>query len=271
VSASKAIRLSIRFIALGYLGVLVIAPLALIFKDTFKDGLQPVWDALTEVDTLHAAKLTFYALLIAVVCNTLFGIAAALYLARRRGPLPAVIGAFLDLPLALSPVVVGLALVLVFANTGWFGLWLQEHGFTVMFAFPAIAIATAFVSLPFVARELIPVLREIGEEQQQAAATLGATPYQTFRRVTLPAIRPALTYGIVLTAARALGEYGAVAVVSGRIQGQTETLTLVVQRDWENFNQTGAYATSLLLAAIAVIVLIGLTAFKPAHSRQEAS
>jgi len=268
---ARAIRLSVRFVALGYLGLLLIAPLALIFKDTFKDGLRPVWDALTEVDTMHAAKLTLYAVVIAVVCNTLFGIAAALYLSKHKGPLPAMVGALIDLPLALSPVVVGLALVLVFANTGWFGTWLAEHGFTVMFAFPAIAIATAFVSLPFVARELIPVLREIGEEQQQAAATLGATPFQTFWRVTLPAIRPALTYGIVLTAARALGEYGAVAVVSGRIQGQTETLTLIVQRDWENFDQTGAYATSLLLAGFAVIVLIALTLFKPAHSRQEIS
>jgi len=268
---SRVIRLSVRFIALGYLAALLVAPLLLIFKDTFRDGIRPVWDALSDVDTVHAAKLTFYALLIAVVCNTLFGIAAALYLSRHKGALPAVIGALLDLPLALSPVVVGLALVLVFASTGWFGTWLVEHGFTVMFAFPAIAIATAFVSLPFVARELIPVLREIGEEQQQAAATLGATPFQTFMRVTLPAIRPALTYGIVLTAARALGEYGAVAVVSGRIQGQTETLTLVVQRDWDNFNQTGAYATSLLLATMAVIVLIALTLFKPAHERQEAS
>ena len=166
---------------------------------------------------MHAAKLTLYAMLIAVVANTIFGVAIALYLARRRGRLATILGAFIDLPLALSPVVVGLALVLVFANTGWFGTWLADHGFQVMFAFPSIAIATAFVSLPFVARELIPVLREIGEEQQQAAATLGATSMQTFWRITLPAIRPALTYGIVLTAARALGEYGAVAVVSGAI------------------------------------------------------
>jgi sulfate transport system permease protein len=140
-----------------------------------------------------------------------------------------------------------------------------------MFAFPSIAIATAFVSLPFVARELIPVLREIGEEQQQAAATLGATHLQTFWRITLPAIRPALTYGIVLTAARALGEYGAVAVVSGAIVGQTETLTLVVQRDWNNYDQTGAYSTSLLLGAMAIITLVVLNLVKPAHERQEAS
>jgi sulfate transport system permease protein len=267
----RLIRYGVRFLALGYLGALLIAPLALIFKDAFKDGLSPVWSSLSNVDTVHAAKLTLYAMLIAVIANTIFGVAIALYLARRKGFLATILGAFIDLPLALSPVVVGLALLLVFANTGWFGTWFTEHGFQVVFAFPSIAIATAFVSMPFVARELIPVLREIGEEQQQAAATLGATPLQTFWRITLPAIRPALTYGIVLTAARALGEYGAVAVVSGAIQGQSETLTQVVQRDWNNYDQTGAYSTSLFLGALAVIVLIALNLIKPAYERQEAT
>jgi sulfate/thiosulfate transport system permease protein len=268
---ARATRYGIRFLALGYLGALLIAPLALIFKDTFKHGLTPVWDSLSNVDTLHAARLTLYAMLISVVANTIFGLAIALYLARRKGFLATVLGVFVDLPLALSPVVVGLGLVLVFSQTGWFGPWLSAHGFQIMFAFPSIAIATAFVCLPFVARELIPVLREIGEDQQQAAATLGATRLQTFWRITLPAIRPALTYGIVLTAARALGEYGAVAVVSGAIQGQTETLTLVVQRDWNNYDPTGAYSTSLFLGALAVIVLIALNLVKPAHERQEAT
>jgi sulfate transport system permease protein len=268
---ASVLRYGVRFLALGYLAALLLAPLILIFKDTFKDGLTPVWNSLSQADTVHAAKLSLYAMLIAVIANGIFGVAIALYLARRRGVIASLLGIFIDLPLALSPVVVGLGLVLVFANTGWFGTWLTAHGFQVMFAFPSIAIATAFVSLPFVARELIPVLREIGDEQQQAAATLGATRLQTFWRITLPAIRPALTYGIVLTAARALGEYGAVAVVSGAIQGQTETLTLIVQRDWNNFNEPGAYSTSLLLAAIAVVVLIALNFMKPAHERQEAT
>jgi sulfate/thiosulfate transport system permease protein len=267
----NGIKYGVRFLALGYLAALLIAPLALIFKDTFKDGVSPVWTSLSNVDTVHAAKLTLYAMVIAVIANTVFGVAIALYLARRKGVLATILGAFIDLPLALSPVVVGLALLLVFANTGWFGTWFADNGFPVVFAFPSIAIATAFVSLPFVARELIPVLREIGEEQQHAAATLGATQLQTFWRITLPAIRPALTYGIVLTAARALGEYGAVAVVSGAIVGQTETLTLVVQRDWNNYDQPGAYTTSLFLAAMAVIVLIALNLVKPAHERQEAT
>jgi sulfate transport system permease protein len=266
---ADGLRFGVRFLALGYLGVLLIAPLALIFKDTFEHGLTPVWNSLSNVDTVHAAKLTLYATLIAVIANTIFGVAIALYLARRKGVFATILGTFIDLPLALSPVVVGLALMLVFANTGWFGTWFSAHGFQVIFAFPSIAIATAFVSLPFVARELIPVLREIGEDQQQAAATLGATRLQTFWRITLPAIRPGLTYGIVLTAARALGEYGAVAVVSGGIQGQTETLTMMVQRDWTNYDQTGAYATSLFLAAMAIIVLLALSMVKPAHERKE--
>ena len=268
---ANGIRFGVRFLALGYLAALLIAPLVLIFRDTFRHGLAPVWNSLSQVDTVHAAKLSLYAMLIAVIANTVFGVAIALYLSRRKGFIATVLGAFLDLPLALSPVVVGLALLLVFSNTGWFGTWFASHGFQVVFAFPSIAIATAFVCVPFVARELIPVLREIGEEQQQAAATLGATRLQTFWRITLPAIRPALTYGIVLTAARALGEYGAVAVVSGGIQGQTETLTMIVARDWNNFDQTGAYATSLLLAAFAVIVLVALNFVKPAHERQEAT
>ena len=189
---ARVVRLAVRFVALGYLAALLVAPLLPIFKDTFRDGIRPVWDALSDVDTVHAAKLTFYARRSLSSEHALRHRSGA-HLSRPKGALPAVIGALLDLPLALSPVVVGLALVLVFASTGWFGTWLAEHGFTVMFASPAIAIATAFVSLPFVARELIPVLREIGEEQQQAAATLGASPFQTFMRVTLPAIRPALT------------------------------------------------------------------------------
>ena len=198
---ASVLRYSVRFAALGYLAALLLAPLVLIFKDTFKDGIGPVWDSLSQADTVHAAKLSLYAMLIAVIANGIFGVAIALYLARRRGVIASLLGVFIDLPLALSPVVVGLGLVLVFANTGWFGTWLTAHGFQVMFAFPSIAIATAFVSLPFVARELIPVLREIGDEQQQAAATLGATRLQTFWRITLPAIRPALTYGIALVLA----------------------------------------------------------------------
>lgn len=265
-SASR-LRVPIRVLALGYLGLLLLLPLLLVFKRTFEHGVRPVWSALTSHDGLHALQLSLKAVVIATVANTIFGVLLALYLAKRDGPIARAINAIVDLTLALSPVVVGLAITLVFARTGWFGPWLTQHGVQVMFAFPAIALATAFVSLPFVVRELVPVLREIGEEQQQAAATLGATRWQTFRRITLPAIRPALAYGIVLTAARALGEFGAVSVVSGRITGETETMTILVQNRFENFDVPGAYAAALFLAAMAVTTLIAFNLLKPAHER----
>lgn len=264
---ASRLRVPVRVLALGYLAMLLLLPLALVFKRTFEHGVTPVWNALTSPDGLHALQLSLQAVVIATVANTIFGVLLALYLSRRNGIAARLINVVIDLTLALSPVVVGLAITLVFAQTGWFGPWLGAHGIQVMFAFPAIAIATAFVSLPFVVRELVPVLREIGEEQQQAAATLGATSWQTFRRITLPAIRPALAYGIVLTAARALGEFGAVSVVSGRISGETETMTILVQSRFENFDVPGAYAAALFLAAMAVTTLIAFNLFKPTHER----
>ena len=260
-------RIPIRVLALGYLALLLLLPLALVFKRTFEHGLTPVWTALTSPEAVHALQLSLEAVVIATVANTIFGVLLALYLAKRSGLAARLINAVVDLTLALSPVVVGLAITLVFARTGWFGPWLTGHGIQVMFAFPAIAIATAFVSLPFVVRELVPVLREIGDEQQQAAATLGASRWQTFRRITLPAIRPALAYGVVLTAARALGEFGAVSVVSGRISGETETMTILVQNRFENFDVTGSYAAALFLAAMAVTTLVTFNLLRPAHER----
>jgi sulfate transport system permease protein len=173
------------------------------------------------------------------------------------------VNAFVDLPLALSPVVVGLSLFLLYGRGGWFYDFFSHRGIQILFALPSMVLATVFVSMPFVAREVVPTLREIGEEQEQAAHTLGASGWQTFWRVTLPAIRWAVIYGVVLTTARCLGEYGAVAVVSGRIEGKTETATLRVQDQYENFNLAGAYGISLALAAIAVVVLIAMTMLRP--------
>ena len=186
---------------------------------------------------------------------------------RGRIPGKGLLNAFIDLPLALSPVVVGLSLFLLYGRQGWFGTWLTEHGHQVLFATPSIVLATVFVSLPFVAREVIPTLREIGDEQEQAAHTLGANSWQTFRRVTLPSIRWAVIYGVVLTTARCLGEYGAVAVVSGSIQGKTETATLRVQEEYENLHQAGAYGLSLVLAAFAVLVLVVMMLVRPREER----
>ena len=182
---------------------------------------------------------------------------------RRRFPGKGLLNAFIDLPLALSPVVVGLALFLLYGREGWLGGFFDEHGIQFLFALPSMIVATIFVSLPFVAREVIPTLREIGDEQEQAARTLGASGWQTFWRITLPSIRWAVIYGVILTTARCLGEYGAVAVVSGRLQGQTETATLRVQERYESFDLAGAYAIAIVLALIAVAVLVLMTIAKP--------
>src|SRR4029077_17915873 len=182
----------------------------------------------------------------------------ALLLERRRFPGRALLGMIVDLPFAISPVIVGLSLVLVYGRTGWFGNWLSAHGIEVIFSVPGMVIATAVVSLPFVARETIPVLRELGTDSEQAAATLRASGWQTFWRVTLPAIRWGVVYGVVLTTARALGEFGAVSIVSGRIEGKTQTLPLYVQARFENFDITGAYTAAVVLALLAFAQLIAM-------------
>src|SRR6476619_7550809 len=235
----------VRFASLGYLFGLLAAPLGYVFWRTFRHGLGPAWAAVTTPDAVHALKVTLILTAIAVPCNTIFGILAALSIVRYRFPGAGLFNAVVDLPLALSPVVVGLALLILYGRGGWLG----GHG--VVFALPAMVLATIFVSLPFVVREVVPVLREIGTEQEQAAATLGASGWQTFWRITLPSIRWGVVYGIVLTTARAIGEFGAVAVVSGSVIGQTQTLTLTVDSAYTNFNPVGAYAAALELAAIA--------------------
>ena len=260
-------RLALRATALGYLTVILLAPLVMIFYRTFQSGLEPVWQALSDPNTIHAFKITLIATAIAVPLNTVFGILCGLAIVRRRFRGKGLLNAFIDLPLAVSPVVIGLALYLLYGRTGWFGPWLTAHGFQVLFALPAIVLATIFVSVPFVAREVIPTLRELGNEQEQAAATLGANRWQRFWRITLPSIRWAVIYGVVLTTARCLGEYGAVAVVSGRIEGSTETATLRVDDYLQNFNDAGAYAVSLVLATIAVLVLVAMTTIRPREGR----
>ena len=250
-------RYVVRFAALAYVGGLLLAPLAYVFYKTFEHGFWPAWHAVTTPDALHALKVTLILAGIAVPANTIFGVLAGLAIVRYRFPGAGVFNAVVDLPLALSPVVVGLALLLLYGRGGWLG------GHHVVFALPGMVLATMFVSLPFVVREVVPVLREVGTEQEQAAATLGAGGWQTFWRVTWPAIRWATAYGVVLTTARALGEFGAVSVVSGRLTGQTESLTLYVQDRYQAFDDVGAYAASVVLALIAVSTLILMTALKP--------
>src|SRR2546427_2288128 len=250
-------RYVLRIGALGYLAVLLLAPVGLVFYRAFEHGFWPAWHGVTSPDAVHALKLTLVVAAIAVPGNMIFGILCALAIVRYRVPGFGFVNAFVDLPLALSPVVVGLSLLLLYGRGGW----LQGHG--VLFATPGIALATIFVSLPFVVREVVPVLREVGTEQEQAASTLGASGLHTFLRITWPAIRWAVGYGVVLTTARAIGEFGAVSVVSGHIEGRTETLPLYVQSQFEGFDTPGAYAASVVLALIAIATVVGLRAFHP--------
>jgi sulfate transport system permease protein len=254
-----AARLGLRFAALGYLAALLVFPVGLVFWRTFQHGIGPVIDAATTPEALHALWLTIIIALIVVPANTVFGIVCALVIVRDNFRWKGVLNAVIDLPFALSPVVIGLALYLVYARTGWLGEWLVGHGINVIFALPGMILATIFVSLPFVVRETIPVLREVGIEQEEAAWTLGASPLGTFFRVTMPAIRWGVTYGIVLTTARAIGEFGAVSIVSGSIAGRTETLTLHVQNRFQSFDLTGAYTASVELALLALITLLLMT------------
>ncbi len=262
-----AARLGLRGIALGYLLLVLIAPLSMVFWRAFDKGAGHLWHSLTDPNTIHAFKLTLIITAIAVPLNAVFGVVCALAIVRRRFPGAGIVNAIVDLPLALSPVVVGLSLFLLFGRTGWFGPWFQRHGIQMLFALPSMVIATIFVSLPFVAREVVPTLREIGDEQEQAAHTLGAGSWATFWRITLPSIRWAVIYGVVLTTARCFGEYGAVAVVSGHIEGKTETATLLVQDKYENFDLPGAYGVSLVLAFMSVLVLVTMTLLKPKETQ----
>jgi sulfate/thiosulfate transport system permease protein len=260
-------RWAFRLIALTYLAFLLVIPVGLIFWRTFANGIGPVWDALTDSDTLHAFQVTLIVAGTAVVFNTVFGLVASVLIVRHQFRGKAIFNKLIDLPLAVSPVVVGLALTLVYGRNTSIGGWLATHGITVIFALPGMILATCFVSLPLVVRELVPVLEEIGDEQEQAATTLGASSWQTFRRVTLPAIRWGLAYGVVLTLARSLGEFGAVAVVSGRIVGQTQTATLLVEQSFENFDTTKAYSVAFALAALAIVALLLMTLFRPKSER----
>jgi sulfate/thiosulfate transport system permease protein len=256
-------RYGLRTIALAYLLFLLVLPVGLICWTTFQDGLQPVIDALTTPSALHAFKVTAQVAVVSVIANTLFGVGVAVLLVRHEFRGKRVLNLLVDLPIAVSPVVVGLALILVYGRFAPLGGWLADAGIDVIFSLPGMVLATVFVCLPLVVRAVTPVLEEIGIEQEQAAWTLGAKPWQAFRRVTIPAIRWALAYGMVLSLARSLGEYGAVAVVSGRIKDQTQTLTLFVEERFQNFDQQAAYAAAFAMAAVAVLTLLTITLLRP--------
>lgn len=242
-------RYALRTAAVGYVALLIVAPVAMVFYRTFEKGIGTAWDAVTTPPAQHAFYLTVIITLIAVPLNAVFGVLTALLLARGRFPGKGLLSAVVDLPFAVSPVVVGLALILVWGRSGWFA------STDIIFALPGMVLATIFVSLPFVVREVLPVLQEEGTDAEQAAGTLGAGGWATFRRITLPTIRWGLAYGVVLSTARSLGEFGAVSAVSGKVSGRTETLTLFVEDRFQAFDLTGAYAASVVLAALALATL----------------
>jgi sulfate transport system permease protein len=245
-----------RLFTLVYLSLLIVIPVGSVFYRAFQHGLAAAWDAVTTTEATHAFWLTILVVLIAVPLDAAFGVGVALILSRHRFPGAWLLDAFVDIPLALSPVVVGLSLVLVYGRTGWFGNWLAARGIQIIFSVPGIVMASATVALPYVVRAVLPVLLEIGTEQEEAARTLGAGSFATFRRITLPSIRRSLAYGVTLTTARVLGEFGGVLIVSGAIVDKTETMTIFINNAFANLNPTGAYAGAVILALISLGVLL---------------
>ncbi|TAF05991.1 MAG: sulfate ABC transporter permease subunit CysW [Nostocales cyanobacterium] len=243
-------------VAVGYLFLVQYIPAINVFYQAFKKGFGPFFENLSRVDFLHAAWLTLLLAVISLPLNTVFGLCAAWAIARHKFPGRAIVLSIIDLPFSISPVVAGLMIVLLYGRQGWFGPWLQSHDMQIIFAFPGMVLATSFVSMPFVAREVIPVLEEFGKDQEEAAKTLGANEWQTFWRVTLPSIRWGLLYGLILTNARAMGEFGAVSVVSGNIASKTQSLPLFVEDAYKQYETEAAFSAAVLLAFLAVITLV---------------
>ena len=264
VEVSTPTRWLLRCIAIGYVFFLVAWPVSLVARRAFEGGLQNFQDIFTDPVVTEALQLTALVAFWAVVINLVFGVTISILLVRYEFPGKRALSALIDVPLSVSPVVVGLALLLVYnGRTGWFGPGLEDAGLKVIFDSPGMIMATAFVALPLIIREVVPVLQEIGDDQEQAARSLGANSRQTFLRITLPSIKWAVVYGVVLAMARSIGEYGAVKVVSGNITGQTQTATLVVEQKYQNFQQASAYATSFLLAFISIACLVVVAILRP--------
>jgi sulfate/thiosulfate transport system permease protein len=265
VKVSTPVRWLLRLLAVGYVFMLVAWPVSRVVQETFANGLHTLGDAFSDSQVTGALQLTLMVAVWAVVINTVFGVGISLLLVRYEFPGKRVLSALLDVPLSVSPVVVGLAILLVYnGRDGWFGPAFEETtGRPIIFDSPGMIMATCFVALPLVIREVVPVLHEIGDDQEQAARSLGAGGFSTFRRITLPSIKWAVVYGVVLSLARSLGEFGAVKIVSGNITGRTQTATLVVEAKYQNFQQETAYATSFLLIFVSVACLIVVAFLRP--------
>jgi sulfate/thiosulfate transport system permease protein len=258
------VRIGLRALTIGYVFLLVAWPTTMVFKNALADGWSAMADSLTDPSVVHALELTATITVIAVLINLVFGVTISLLLVRYEFWGKRVLSALIDVPLSVSPVVVGLALVLVYnGRTGWFGPTLESLGLQVVFATPGMVMATVFVALPLVIREVVPVLQEIGDDQEQAARSLGASGAQTFWRITLPGIRWAVVYGVVLSLARSLGEFGAVKIVSGNVVDQTQTATLLVEQKYQNFEQASAYSVAAVLAFAAMACLVIVSILRP--------
>ncbi|MDZ7616598.1 MAG: sulfate ABC transporter permease subunit CysW [Patescibacteria group bacterium] len=242
--------------ALGFLGLFLFLPLVLVFVYAFREGLGVYLASFTTPDARSAIWLTLIAAGVSVPMNTLFGVAAAWGIAKFEFKGKNLLTTMIDLPFAISPVIAGMIFVILFGARGWFGPWLQEHNIRIIFAVPGIVLATMFVTFPFVVRELIPLMQAQGTEEEQSALTLGASGFQTFWRVTLPNIKWGLMYGVILTNARAMGEFGAVSVVSGHIRGQTNTMPLHIEVLYNDYQTTASFAVASLLAMLAVVTLV---------------
>ena len=263
------VKWGLRLLVVSYLFFLVAWPTSLIVKETFAHGTQGIREALADPDVVHALQLTAQVAVTAVLINLLFGVGMSLLLVRYEFPGKRALSALIDVPLSVSPVVVGLALVLVYnGRTGWFGPALEARGFQVVFATPGMIMATCFVALPLVIREVVPVLEEMGDDQEQAARSLGANAWQTFRRITLPGIKWAIVYGVVLSLARSLGEFGAIKVVAGNVGGETQVATVLVQQKYQNFQQETAYSMSFMLAFAAVLCLVVVALLRPKEGKK---
>ena len=255
-------------VALVYLSLFLLIPALNVFVQAFSKGVGTFLEQLTKPHFIHAAKLTLFLALITVPLNTVFGLCAAWAIARKRFPGRALILSIIDLPFSISPVVAGLMIVLLYGRNGWFGPLLESADIKIIFAFPGMVLATAFICMPFVAREVIPVLEEAGFDQEECAKTLGASDWQIFWRVTLPNIRWGLLYGVILTNARAMGEFGAVAVVSGNITGKTQPLPLFVEEAYKQYETQAAYSAAVLLTLLAVVTLIAKEILERRTSRR---
>ncbi|MFN3303553.1 MAG: sulfate ABC transporter permease subunit CysW [Roseateles sp.] len=250
------VRLLLLALGLGFFAVFLVLPLVAVFTEALRKGWELYFASLADEETLSAIKLTLTAAVIAVPLNLVFGVSAAWAIAKHEFPGKQFLITLIDLPFSVSPVVAGLMYVLVFGANGWFGPWLQEHDIKIIFAVPGIVLATVFVTFPFVARELIPLMQAQGKDEEEAATVLGASGWQTFRRVTLPNIKWGLLYGVILCNARAMGEFGAVSVVSGHIRGQTNTLPLHVEILYNEYQFAAAFAVASLLALLALATLV---------------